>query len=210
VRLTVTGLLIVTLLAGCTGQEPQPLSPLPSPESTESTAAPTCTPDDAAYSLGGADAASGVRVLNIELTNCGDGPITVNGYPRLRLLGEEREELAVTVAHGSSAVATVPKLDVPPTPVVLAPGESAWAGIVWRNLVTDPSVNATTALGLDIALSEQSGWESVPMEHTDQWGATRPITIDLGNTATIGLGPWQRPDAGAGPEHRSSAELAAP
>lgn len=187
-RLTVLGVLIVTLLAGCTGQEPEPLGPIPSPESA---AAPACTPDNVAYSLGGADAASGVRVVNIELTNCGDGPITVNGYPRLRLLGEEREELAVTVAHGSSAVATVPELDVPPTPVVLAPGEAAWAGIVWRNLVTDSSVNATTAVGLDIALSERSAWQPVPMEHTSQ-GATRPITIDLGNTTTIGLGPWRR------------------
>lgn len=135
----------------------------------------------------------GVRVLNIEIVNCGGGPVTVHGYPRLRLFGEDDAPLAVTVMHGSTAVATVPALDVPAAPVVLAPGESAWAGMVWRNLVTDATVDATTAVGLDVALGQDTDWQHVPMAVTDQWGATRSTTIDLGNTDTIGVGPWQRP-----------------
>jgi hypothetical protein len=30
------------------------------------------------------------------------------------------------------------------------------------------------------------------MAYTDEWGTTRSTTIDLGNTDTIGIGPWQR------------------
>ena len=185
-------IVVLAVLAGCGAQRPQSESPrsATSPETTEAPVA-ECTSDDVAFSLGGADAAMGVRVLNIEIVNCGDQPVTVNGYPRLRLFGEDQEELAVAVMHGSTAVATVPELDVPPVPVVLAPGESAWAGLVWRNLVTDSTVRATTAVGLDVALGRDTDWQQVPMTVANEQGSSLAMTIDLGNTGRIGVGPWQ-------------------
>ncbi|MCT2587077.1 DUF4232 domain-containing protein [Actinophytocola gossypii] len=185
-RRVLWGVLVAAVLAGCTGQAPRALPPRAAAPSSEPPAAAECTADGVAFSLGGADAAMGVRVLNVEIVNCGAEPVTVDGYPSLRLFdGEQEDPLAVRVTHGSSAVATVPALDVPPTPVTLAPGESAWAGLVWRNLVTDATVPATTAVALDVALSQGTDWHQVPLH---------PTTIDLGNTDTIGLGPWQRLD----------------
>jgi uncharacterized protein DUF4232 len=180
---------VLAVLAGCGAQRPQAEASRPA----ETTNAPVaeCTSDGVAFSLGGADAAMGVRVVNIQIANCGDRPVTVNGYPRLRLFGEDQEELAVTVAHGSTAVATVPELDVPAVPVVLAPGESAWAGLVWRNLVTDSTVRATDASGLDVALGPDTDWQHVPMTVPDERRGSVAITIDLGNTDKIGVGPWQ-------------------
>jgi hypothetical protein len=53
--------------------------------------------------------------------------------------------------------------------------------MVWRNLVTDPTVRATTAVAADVTLGQDTAWQHLP-----------ETTIDLGNTATIGVGPWQR------------------
>jgi uncharacterized protein DUF4232 len=181
VRRTLLGALALTLLAGCGVQAQPRRPPTPATTSTSVPAAVECTSDGVAFSFGGADAAMGVRVQNIEIVNCGGEPVTVDGYPGLRLYDEERNQLDVVVAHGSRAVATVPALDVPPSPVVLAPGESAWAGMVWRNLVTDSTVQATTAVAADVTLGQDTAWQHLP-----------ETTIDLGNTTTIGVGPWQR------------------
>lgn len=196
-------------LAGCAGGRSgsAPDSPVALPRPSETTAsAGGCTSDGVRFALGGADAAMGVRVLGIEIVNCGAGPLTVNGYPRLRLFGDGQEPLEVTVRHGSADVASVPSLDVPPLPVDLPPGGSAWSGMVWRNLVTDPTVTATTGVGLDVAVGPDSDWQRVPMVLAD--GV--PVTIDLGNTGELGVGPWQRRTPPRGDDSAPPSEQSRP
>jgi hypothetical protein len=187
VRRVLVGLLTVTLLAGCgthpttpatTGSTRLPQTttpPLPEPE---------CSPDGTALSLGGSDAAMGLRVLTLELANCGDEPFTVSGYPAVRLYDEDHQEITVVVGHGSSGIATVPEFDSPPQAVTLGPGERAQSGLLWRNLVTDSSVKATTAYGMDAAVTEGEAWCTVR-------GAAG-VTIDLGNTGKLGVQAWRK------------------
>jgi hypothetical protein len=177
VLLAVLGL---ALLAGCGVRlEPEPL------EITSVTTTPvTVPPGECAveFSTLGADAAMGLRVLTIEMVNCGTEPYTVNGYPSLRLFDEDGEQVDVEVARGSGGIATLPDYDVPPAEVILQPGEKAHAGLVWRNLVTDATVDATTAVRIEAAPAPGQPWQEVPLD----------VTIDLGNTGRLGVQPWHR------------------
>jgi hypothetical protein len=134
----------------------------------------------------------GIRVLTMELVNCGTEPITVNGYPTVRLYDENHDPIDVAVGQGSSSIATVPEFDNPPQPVTLQPGERAQSGLLWRNLVTDSTVNATTAYHLDAAVAEGKPWHVVPMVIPDSVRGAADVTIDLGNTGKIGVQAWQK------------------
>jgi hypothetical protein len=137
----------------------------------------------------GSDAAMGLRVLTIELTNCGTTPITVHGYPALRLYDEDDQPVDVTVVRGSGDIATDPEFDVPPREVVLQPGQKAHSGLLWRNLVTDPTVKATTATRLEAAVAQGEPWQEVPV--VEPGNATGTVHIDLGNTGKLGVQAWQ-------------------
>jgi hypothetical protein len=86
------------------------------------------------------------------------------------------------VLQGSGGIASLPDFDVPPAEVVLRPGERAWAGLVWRNLVTEVDVDASTAVRMEAAAAAGQPWLAVPMD----------VTIDLGNTGRLGVQPWHR------------------
>ncbi|WP_344828033.1 DUF4232 domain-containing protein [Actinocorallia longicatena] len=144
------------------------------------TAAPACPPEGVVVSADEGDAAMGLRVIGVRLRNCGTEPYRVNGYPGLRLRDAEGTALKVDIGHGSGGVSRVESLGHPPRPLVLGPGESATAGIIWRNLVTDATVTATLVTSLDV----------VPVPDTP--AQTVAVHIDLGNTGRIGVSAWRR------------------
>ncbi|MGW1183047.1 DUF4232 domain-containing protein [Streptomyces drozdowiczii] len=131
------------------------------------------------------DAAMGLRVVGIHLENCGTADYHLNGYPSLRLLDEDRDAVTgVKILDGTASISPGIGGDAEPGPVTLHPGESARAGLAWRNTTTegDP-VNAPY------------------VEVTAKPGA-KPVTVtpelDLGTTGRLGVGPWKKTPAGAG------------
>lgn len=127
------------------------------------------------------DAAMGLRVQMIEMVNCGDQPFTVNGYPSLRVLDEDRKPLPVEFLKGSSQISTVERFERQPREVTLQPGERATSGIVWKNRHTD--LNAPM-LGkfLEYSPGEGRPWQPEP----------KPDHVDLGSTNKIGVAPWEK------------------
>ncbi|MFB7287580.1 DUF4232 domain-containing protein [Actinacidiphila glaucinigra] len=124
------------------------------------------------------DAAMGLRVVGLRLENCSSGVRRVEGHPLVRLLDEERKPVTdVEVFRGSGGVALVTGFDDPPRPVTLAPGESATAGLMWRNTVTDGTpVNA-------------------PYARVRATPGSPPVTLtpefDLGTTGKLGVSAWK-------------------
>jgi uncharacterized protein DUF4232 len=133
----------------------------------------------------------GLRVMALELTNCGAQTYTVTGYPVLTLLDEDRQPFDVQVLHGAEPITQsegfctpTGQFDAGPQPVTLAAGERAVARVVWRNLTTaefDQLVNATY-------LSVAPSADQSPQEVAPSGG------IDLGTTGQLGVSAWE-------PEH---------
>ncbi|WP_406085965.1 DUF4232 domain-containing protein [Streptomyces virginiae] len=130
---------------------------------------------------GEGDAAMGLRVADFQLVNCGTQPYLLEGYPQLSLRDDRNDPLEVSVEHGSAGITTgTPNLDAAPQRVTLAPGQAAVFGIVWRNLVTDGTVVATTARVLEVE----------PRPGAPRLSLRLTSPVDLGNTGKLGLGPW--------------------
>ncbi|HEX2133217.1 MAG TPA: DUF4232 domain-containing protein [Actinophytocola sp.] len=195
VRRALLAVLGVALLAGCDSGTAMSGStsavPRPAPPTAE------CPAEGVRISAASAEAAMGIRVLTIEMANCGPGPYRVSGYPDVRLFDEEREPIDVAVLPGSASIASVAAFDAPPTPVTLRPGEKAWSGLLWRNLVTDSTVDATTAVRMEAASIEGMPWQRVPLVVPDEVDGTRTVTIDLGNTGKLGVRAWHKTPADA-------------
>lgn len=163
-----------------------PRSPSPS-SSPSAPSAPTvgdaaggCPPSGTLVRAGTGDAAMGLRAMSIELVNCGPVPVTLNGYPDLRILDEDRAPLPVAVIQGSSAVALIDGFDTPPAPVTAMPGERLAAGLVWRNTVdtvSDP-VNGTYL-------------EVVPAPGQPPQIVRPDGRIDVGTTGRVGITAWR-------------------
>jgi hypothetical protein len=190
VKRALLGIIGLALLAGCDA------APVPPPVVTTSSSprpVDECAKHGVKFDVTGADAAMGIRVLTLEMENCGSSPLTVNGYPSLRLFDEDREPIDVTVAKGSGNITTMPDFDVPPQDVTLQPGEKARAGLVWRNLVTDATVKATTAYHLEAAPAEGKSWQDVPLVVPNEVSGSTTVDIDLGNTGKLGVQPWTKP-----------------
>ncbi|MEU5024703.1 DUF4232 domain-containing protein [Streptomyces milbemycinicus] len=157
------------------GEQP---SRTPSPPS----APPTC-PESGVYVLAEEpSAAMGLRAMTLKLTNCGKRTYTLKGYPTIRVLDEDGKPLDVRVSHGSAGIATLDNFDAPPRQVTLRPNETALAGVVWRNTVTDSTVPAVNGKALDVAPAEGSPRQTVAE------------LIDLGNTGKLGVSPWYTPE----------------
>ncbi|QFR01237.1 DUF4232 domain-containing protein [Streptomyces phaeolivaceus] len=136
---------------------------------------------------GPVDAAMGLRAMSVTLTNCGDKPYTVDGYPSVQLLDDDGERHDdVRVLRGAQDITTgVP--DPGPHRVTLAPGESARTGLVWRNTVTEADVPAVDAPYLRIA----------PLDGRPAEVLTPDGGLDLGNTGRLGTTAWARVDEGS-------------
>lgn len=128
----------------------------------------------------GSSAAMGLRALGLELVNCGTKPYRLNGYPVLRLFDGDGDTIPVRVVHGAREITS--GFDDPPRPLTLQPGERAGAAVLWRNLVTDPTVVATDGERLEVA-PEVGGAAQVV-------GLDGPV--DLGNTGRIGVSAWKK------------------
>ncbi|MEU4409208.1 DUF4232 domain-containing protein [Streptosporangium sp. NPDC023963] len=138
-----------------------------------------CPPSGIRVTSGNGDAAMGLRVVGLRLENCSTRTYHLNGYPRLRLLDEDRKPVAgVKVLHGSGGISAVTGFDDPPRAVTLKPGESASAGLMWRNTVT-----AGTPVNL-------------PYVRVNAKAGARPVMVtpelDLGTTGKIGVSPWKK------------------
>ncbi|MFL6126141.1 DUF4232 domain-containing protein [Actinophytocola sp.] len=196
-RRVLLGVLGLALLAGC-GVRPAASGPDIPPVPRTSTRpappqkVPRCAPKGVRISVVGGDAAMGLRTLSIELANCGRAPVTVHGYPALRLYDEDDQPVEVAVRQGSGDIAVVPEFDDPPRDVVLQPGEKARSGLLWRNLVTDSTVKATTATRLEAAPTQGEPWQDVPLVIPNDVTGTTTVTIDLGNTGKLGVQAWQK------------------
>lgn len=132
----------------------------------------------------------GIRVMALHLVNCGKRPYTVNGYPGIRLFDEYRKPIDLQVGKGSAGVAMVPDFDEPPKKVTLQPGEHVVSSLLWRNLVTETDVKATTGVYLEAAPAEGAPWQEVSMLVSGREGKTN---IDLGNTRKLGTQAWKKP-----------------
>ncbi|MFI6039919.1 DUF4232 domain-containing protein [Streptomyces sp. NPDC051315] len=138
-----------------------------------------CPPSGIRVTADQGDAAMGLRVVGLHLENCGTRDYTVNGYPLLELLGEDHEPVeGVRILQGSGEITTAAGPDEPPRPVTLRPGETATAGLVWRN---------TTLSGTPV---------DVPYVRVRAKAGADPVTVtprlDLGTTGQLGVRPWKR------------------
>ncbi|MEO5874867.1 MAG: DUF4232 domain-containing protein [Streptosporangiaceae bacterium] len=177
--------LLVLAVAGCgdkrdAGPPGPTATPAPAPTAGPSRL-PECPESGVVVWLGEASAAMGIRVMGVELYNCGGRDQVLNGYPGVRLLGSDLVPIKVAVRHGSGSVAQVDSFDQPAHEVTLKPGEVASAGILWRNLVTDDPGKAVTADVLEITPRPSAPTELV-----------RAAGIDLGTTRKVGISPWKK------------------
>ena len=177
-RLVGLGVLLL-LVAGC-GTEVAPRSAdrqIPPPARQTVTPIPTlppttCPPSGAAITVSVVDPALGHRAVTVTLTNCGSKTLTINGYPEVAVLNEKRKPFKLTVAHGSSYMATDPG----PTRIRLAPGKTVLASIAWSNTVTYGDNNK----GSYFAISWRKGVAPVI------W----PEYVDIGTSGKITLTAW--------------------
>ncbi|MCL6732106.1 DUF4232 domain-containing protein [Streptomyces neyagawaensis] len=160
---------------------------VPSSVDVRPTEAPSADPKDACPSSGVrmlpglVEAAMGLRAMTVTLTNCGTKPYTVNGYPSVQVLDEDRETVDVRVLRGPQEITTgVP--DPGPHEVTLKPGESATTSLVWRNTVTEADVPAVNAPYLRVATAKGR-----PAQVLAPDGG-----IDLGTTGRLGTGAWTK------------------
>ncbi|TDB89526.1 DUF4232 domain-containing protein [Actinomadura sp. KC216] len=126
------------------------------------------------------NAAMGLRVIGLRLTNCGTRAYHLNGFPLLQLLDEDRKpEPTVKIVKGSGGIATMSDFDAPARPVVLAPGQTANSGLMWRN-TTDAGEAAV----------------EVPYVRVRAKPGARPVMVtpglDLGTTGRLAVSPWKK------------------
>jgi hypothetical protein len=153
------------------------------PTAEAPTEAGSCPPSGVRLHVGAMDAAMGLRVVELVLTNCGTSVYHLDGYPDLQLFDEHHEPVdSVKILHGGDAIALDTGADGEPQPLSLKPGESAEAGLVWRNttgLDTDP-VNAPY-----VRVVANAGAAAVMVTPE----------LDLGTTGKLGIGPWKKDDS---------------
>ncbi|MFI9847127.1 DUF4232 domain-containing protein [Nonomuraea sp. NPDC051941] len=122
------------------------------------------------------DAAMGLRVQTVTLTNCGDTVRQVEGYPRVRLLDEDGEPLKVKIDRGARRVTTAVE-DPGPKAVTVRPGRSAAFTLAWRN--TYGGTTRPPAVGATLVVTTGSGRQRVSG------------LFDLGSTDLLGVTAWK-------------------
>jgi Protein of unknown function (DUF4232) len=154
---------------------------------------PVCPGSGVRASADVPDAAMGLRAVAVHAVNCGTRPRTLSGYPGVRVLDEARTPLAVAVHRGSSSTTGI--ADPAPTRLVLAPGDTAVAVLVWRNTVTDATVPAATGAFLTVTTTADATPQQVPLE------------VDLGNTGKLDVTAWHRESPADGPNPDGSRDI---
>ncbi|MDX6740061.1 DUF4232 domain-containing protein [Actinocorallia sp. A-T 12471] len=157
--------------------EPSDVSVAPPPGTKPSAPSGACPPEGYRILEGVSDAAMGLRVVQIDLQNCGKKPIKLNGYPEIALQGDNGVRADVKIEQGSGGVSSVPSFDAAPQPITVAPGKTATSGILWRNLV-----EGGKSLTVDrVVVTPGPG---LPAQRVDG------LNIDLGTTRVLGVAPW--------------------
>ncbi|MBB5782553.1 DUF4232 domain-containing protein [Nonomuraea jabiensis] len=137
---------------------------------------PSCAGPGLLLYAGPPDAAMGLRVQTVTLTNCGDTVRQVKGYPRVRLLDEDGEPLKVEIDQGARRVTTAVE-DPGPKAVTVRPGRSAAFTLAWRN--TYGGTTRPPAVGATLVVTVGSGRQRV--------GGL----FDLGSTDLLGVTAWK-------------------
>jgi hypothetical protein len=149
-----------------TGAAAAPTDPVESP--SEQPAEAACPEAGFHVTVTQGDAAMGIRSGGIELVNCGTEDIDINGYPVIAIPGVELD-----VREGSDTLQ-----DPGPTPITLAPGDTASAGLLWRNRVESADegdiVNATE---INVGYAEDSPLVTVTPEAPIDLGTTRELEV---------------------------------
>ncbi|WP_320780409.1 DUF4232 domain-containing protein [Streptomyces sp. CRN 30] len=163
-----------------TGAEVMKVTKVPSAEAPADPA--SCPASGIRVTADEGDAAMGLRVVGLHLTNCGTRPYEVEGYPLLELLDSGHDPVdGIDILDGSGEITTGAGPDEPPRPVTLAPGESARAGLVWRN--TTEAGDGMTPV-------------NVPYVRVRAKPGADPVTVtpdlDLGTTGRLGVRPWEK------------------
>ncbi|WP_377267938.1 DUF4232 domain-containing protein [Peterkaempfera sp. SMS 1(5)a] len=139
-----------------------------------------CPPSGVRMYADDGDAAMGLRVVGLHLVNCGTRDYRLDGYPQLQLLDERHQRVdGVRILHGGDSIATGTGADGPPRPMVLRPGESAQAGLVWRNITGTESDPVNVPYVRVVAKPGAAAVMVTP-------------ELDLGTTGKLGIGPWQK------------------
>lgn len=157
-----------------------PISAWTSPSASPSAPAPTCSAAGTRLTAGEVDGAMGLRAMGVDLVNCGEGTVVLDGYPAARLFDKDHDALTVRVDDGVGAVTHLPPWELPPTKVTLGPGESATSLVVWRNLTEFAPDGPVNAAFLDLAPVPGGAFEPVAMTSV----------IDLGTTGRLAVSPW--------------------
>lgn len=182
----------VLCLSGCTTWEdlddaaasatPVPTSstPLLRPGSGASPSTAACPPSGVRVTADRGDAAMGLRVMSVWITNCGLERFRVGGYPELRLLGEDGADTGVGVLHGTDTISSGLSRDEPRGEVTLRRGEQARSSLAWRNTVT----TGRPAPGVFL--------EVVPGAGLPAQRVRAEIPLDVGTAAVVGTGRWTK------------------
>jgi len=174
------------LAAGCAARNRPVATPAvhaPSASASAAPSAPACPASGVLITPGSGDAAMGLRVVGIDLVNCGTRPYRLDGYPSVRALDKTRAPLKVRTLRGLYPITgPLGAWSKPPKPVVLSPGEHAQAVIAWRN--TYDNITHPPVVGPYASIAPSSG-EAVQVITVPEGG------LDLGSTGRLAVSPWR-------------------
>ncbi|MFE9251625.1 DUF4232 domain-containing protein [Streptomyces sp. NPDC007088] len=166
---------------------PHGLRPGPGGGSGTSPSAPACPSSGVRITADRGDAAMGLRVMSVWITNCGLERFRVGGYPELRLLGEDGADTGVGVLHGTDTISSGLSPDEPRGEVTLRRGERARTILAWRNTVT----TGHPAPGVFLEVEPGAG---LPAQRV-----RAEVPLDVGTAAVVGTSRWTKGTApGAG------------
>lgn len=155
-RAAAVSLLLVASVSGCMNAQPKPSAGSTVPAVPK---ANHCPASGVAVWIGAQDGAMGLRVVTVQMTNCGAAPYRVNGYPQIGLLDAAQRPLKVATHHGAAGGITDPG----PSAVVLMPGEIAEAILNWRNTGTVPAKGALIGAYVAVSPTAKEAPQNVPL-----------------------------------------------
>ena len=135
-----------------------------------------CTPEQATPLLGDPDAATGHRVLTIEVMNFSDTPCVLNGYPDLAFADADGSAIDVTVTHGGSFMAEDPGA----MPITVPAQGYGVTRIGWNAMATDGELATYTLYSALYPGLERGSW---------------PITLDIVAGGEVFVTAWAVSDA---------------
>ncbi|WP_327119818.1 DUF4232 domain-containing protein [Streptomyces sp. NBC_01341] len=157
-----------------------PSSDVPSQGVTEPGApAAGCPASGAVVDMGPVETAMFHRAVVLTLTNCGDRPYRVHGYPSVRVLDGDGKRLPVPVNPGGSMFGN----DEGPEEITLRPGGSVRSTLAWVS--TEEGGDLIEADALELAAAPDAGARVHPLEGHDV-----RLMDELNTTA------WRRGTAG--------------